>query len=227
MPTLEAKNKIYPLDDEGFLIDPLKWDEDFAEALAPSLGITRLTRAHWDILKYIRSVFLEKASIPIARKTCKVHNLNVKELERLFPSGYQRGACKLAGMTLMVNGVCTPAVRISSPIARIPLHDRIYRVNVQGCLIDHNEWDEDYAVFKARELQMPEPLNEKHWAVIRFLRSEFEKRGQIPTIYATCEHMKMDLEDLSELFPSGYHRGAVRIAGLNLAEKPHTVAVAI
>ena len=31
----------------------------------------------------------------------------------------------------------------------------------------------------------------------------------------------IDIDELAELFPSGYHRGAVKIAGLNLAVKKH------
>jgi tRNA 2-thiouridine synthesizing protein E len=92
-------------------------------------------------------------------------------------------------------------------------------VNVQGFLIDHNEWDEEYATFKARELQMTGPLGEKHWQIIRYMRSEYEKKDEIPTVYATCEAVGMDIDELAELFPSGYHRGVVKIAGLNLAEK--------
>ncbi len=221
MQTLERKNKTYLLDDDDFLANPGQWDEDFAEGMAPALGITDgLTPSHWDVLRFIRATYLETGSCPIVHKTCKAHKLSFKDLQRLFPSGYQRGACKLAGVSFMAEGVSTSFYPTPETlIGPIPLDKRVYRVNVQGFLIDPNEWDEEYAIFKARELQMADPLGEKHWQIIRYIRSECEKKGEIPTVYATCEAVGIDIDGLAELFPSGYHRGAVKIAGLNLAAK--------
>ncbi len=223
METLESKNKIYLLDNDGYLVNPGQWDEDFAEAMAPEVGITDgLTPSHWDVLRFIRATYRETGSIPIVLKTCKAHKLSAKDLQKLFPSGYQRGACKLAGLSFMAEGVSTPFHPTPETlIGPIPLDERVYRVNVQGFLIDPNEWDEEYAIFKARELQMADPLGEKHWQVIRYMRSECEKKDEIPTVYAMCEAVGIDIDGLAELFPAGYHRGAVKIAGLNLAAKRH------
>jgi tRNA 2-thiouridine synthesizing protein E len=226
METLKSKNKIYLLDNDGFLVNPGQWDEDFAEAMAPEVGITDgLTPSHWDVLRFIRATYRETGSVPIVLKTCKAHNLSTKDLQTLFPSGYQRGACKLAGLSFMAEGVSTPFFPTpETPIGPIPVDKRVYRVNVQGFLIDPNEWDEEYAIFKARELQMTDPLGEKHWQVIRYMRSEYEKKDEIPTVYAMCEAVGIDIDRLAELFPSGYHRGAVKIAGLNLAAKTRRAA---
>ena len=221
MQTLERKNKTYLLDDDGFLLDPGQWDDDFVEGMAPGLDITEgLTPIHWDVLKFIRATYLETGSCPIAHKTCKAHKLSLKDLQRLFPSGYLRGACKLAGVAFMAGGVTTPYFPTpETRIGPIPLDKRVYRVNVQGFLVDPNEWDEDFAKFKARELQMPGPLGEKHWQIIRYLRMEFDRKKDIPTIYATCEAAEIDIDAFAELFPSGYHRGVVKIAGLHLAAR--------
>ncbi len=223
MQTIERKNKTYLLDDDGFLVDPGQWDEDFAEAMAPGLGIADdLTPAHWDILRFIRAAYLETGSCPLVHKTCSANKLSFKDLQRLFPSGYQRGACKLAGLSFMTSGISTPFYPTpETPIGPITIDKRVYRVNVQGFLIDPNEWDEEYAIFKARELQMEDPLGEKHWQIIRYIRAEYEKKDEIPTVYTTCEALGIDIDKLAELFPSGYHRGAVKIAGLNLAAKRH------
>ncbi len=59
-------------------------------------------------------------------------------------------------------------------------------------------------------------LTDRHWQVIRFLRQSHEKNNLVPTVYETCEANKMDLEELERLFPDGYHRGAVKIAGLRV-----------
>ncbi len=223
METLESKNKIYLLDNDGFLVNPGQWDEAFAEAMAPEVGITDgLTPSHWDVLRFIRATYRETGSCPIVLKTCKANKLHLKDLERLFPSGYQRGACKLAGLSFMAEGVSTPFHPTPETLrGPIPLDKRVYRVNVQGFLIDHKEWDEEYAAFKARELQMTGPLGEKHWQIISYMRSDYEEKDEVPTVYATCEACGIDIDTLAELFPSGYHRGAAKIAGLNLAAKRH------
>lgn len=243
MQTFERKNKTYLLDEDGFLLDQAQWDEDFAEGMAPALGIAGgLTPSHWDVLRFIRDTYRETGLCPVVHKTCRAKGLSVKDLQKLFPSGYQRGACKLAGLSFMTAVLkqaelqfqqeTNKLTRLSSvaagasvplhatqngPIKPIPLDERVYRVNVQGFLIDPDEWDEAFAQFKARELQMSGPLGEKHWQIIRHMRSEYERKGEIPTVYATCDAVGIDVEELAELFPSGYHRGAVKIAGLNLS----------
>ncbi len=219
MQTLKTKGKTYNLDDSDFIADPSDWDKDFAEALAPALGIKgELTPAHWSVLHFIRATYLETGSVPVVHRACKANNLKIRDLESLFPAGYQRGACKLAGVSFLAGGVCVPAPGTLERSIRkeIPVAKRVYRVNVSGFLIDPNEWDEDYALCKSRELQM-QPLTEKHWQVIRYLRAEFKNKGTVPTIYATCAAAEIDIDEFAELFPSGYHRGAVKIAGLSLA----------
>jgi tRNA 2-thiouridine synthesizing protein E len=221
MQTLERNKKTYLLDDDGFLLNPGQWDEDFAEGMAPALGIKDgLTPSHWNVLKFIRSNYLETGSCPIVHKTCRANTLKLKDLQELFPSGYQRGACKLAGVSFMAGGATAPYYPAPGASAGAAAVDKkTYRVNVQGFLVDPNEWDEDFAVFKARELQMAEPLSEKQWRIIKHIRSEYSKSGEVPTVYSTCEAIGIDIDEFATLFPSGYHRGAVKIAGLSLAAK--------
>jgi tRNA 2-thiouridine synthesizing protein E len=245
MQTFERKSKTYRLDDDGFLLDQEQWDEDFAEGMAPELGIAGgLTPSHWNVLRFIRETFRTTGSCPVVHKTCRANGLSVKDLQQLFPSGYQRGACKLAGLSCMTavlrqaelqfrqeenklarmscpaaGATTPPAPTQEGPLQSIPVDERVYRVNVQGFLIDAKEWDEQFARFKALELQMSDPLGEKHWRIIRFMRTEYEKTGVVPTIYATCEAVGIEMEEFGELFPPGYHRGAVKLAGLNLVAK--------
>jgi tRNA 2-thiouridine synthesizing protein E len=61
---------------------------------------------------------------------------------------------------------------------------------------------------------MPGKLTEKHWQVIRFLRDEFAKTGKVPTVFDTCSRNQIEIDELERLFPDGYHRGAVKLAGL-------------
>ncbi len=243
MQTFERHNKVYFLDEDGFLLDQEQWDEDFAEGMAPALGIPDgLTPSHWDVLRFIRDAWRQTGVCPVVYKTGRAKGLSVKDMQKLFPSGYQRGACKLAGLSFMSAvlkqaelqfrleaGKAAGLPRMDAdarapshptqngPVKPIPLAERVYRVNVHGFLIDPGEWDEEFAVFKACELQMSGPLGEKQWQIIRYMRAEYKRSGEIPTVYATCEAVGIDLEELSQLFPSGYHRGAVKIAGLNLS----------
>lgn len=102
--TFETWNKIYFLDDDGFLVNPLQWSEDFVEKLAPRLGISEdLTPSHWNMLRFIRALYPERGSCPTAYETCEGLKLSKGELERFFPAGYRCGACKLAGICSSTN----------------------------------------------------------------------------------------------------------------------------
>jgi tRNA 2-thiouridine synthesizing protein E len=91
-----------------------------------------------------------------------------------------------------------------------------YRIDIWGFLLDPDEWDERFSVLKAYEMKIPEGLSGSHWEILRFLRQEFFRTGRIPTVYDTCEAVGIDLEEFERLFPDGYHRGAVKIAGLRV-----------
>ena len=60
----------------------------------------------------------------------------------------------------------------------------------------------------------PRGLNSGHWNVINSARKFHEENGRVPTIFETCEANGIDIEHLEALFPDGYHRGAIRLAGL-------------
>lgn len=216
MPVFTFRNKAYEVDEDHFLLKREQWDEDFAEGMAPHANIPGgLTPAHWDVIHFIRKTFMESNRCPMVHETCRALRLRTSDLSRLFPTGYLRGACKLAGLsyrTQEVHPSWLPRERISR--VSIPLEQRIYRVNIRGFLIDPTEWDEEFAVHKAQEMKMPGPLTDLHWQVIRFLRQQYETTGRVPTVYETCLGNRLEVDELGELFPDGYHRGAVKIAGL-------------
>lgn len=215
MPVYEFENKTYAVDDSGFLTKPEEWDASFARGMAPELGIIGgLSDDHWCIITYIRDTFMKTGECPMVYEMGKNCGLKLGQMKRLFPTGYLRGACKLAGLTYAeeeVHSSWLPSTRMTRVTA--PLAERVYRVNYRGFLIDPSEWDEQYAVFKAREMGMQE-LSEKHWQLIGFLREQYDKTGEIPTVYETCQTRGLDLEALEKLFPTGYHRGVVKISGL-------------
>ena len=42
------------------------------------------------------------------------------------------------------------------------------------------------------------------------------RAGRVATLFETCDALNLDIGELEELFPTGYHRGAVKIAGLRV-----------
>lgn len=95
---------LVPTDEEGYLVDPSDWDEAIAEALARREGIA-LSDVHWRVLRFMREFLDEHQLIPDARFVIRFLADEVglgdaarQRLFELFPYGYVRQACKIAGM---------------------------------------------------------------------------------------------------------------------------------
>jgi len=86
------------LNDEGFLIDPSKWNEDVAVALARREGIDELSERHWEVIRFMRSEYESKGSGPSVRMLGKTLGVSIKELYQLFPKGPAKLAAKIAGI---------------------------------------------------------------------------------------------------------------------------------
>lgn len=89
-------------DDEGYLIDPLTWDEEIAQELARQESI-QLTDDHWDAISFMREYYAEHQVAPDVRHVMKhlADRLGADSRNRifeLFPYGYVKQACKIAGM---------------------------------------------------------------------------------------------------------------------------------
>ncbi len=88
-------------DDEGYLIDPADWTEKIAIELARSENIV-LTEEHWVALRFMRRFLDEHQVAPDARFVMRHLSTTVgagrNRLFELFPYGYVKQACKIAGM---------------------------------------------------------------------------------------------------------------------------------
>ena len=91
-------------DEEGYLIDPADWDEVTACDLAHKEGIA-LTDLHWQVLHFMRRFLDEHQVMPDARFVIKfladeagLGEAARQRLFELFPYGYVKQACKIAGM---------------------------------------------------------------------------------------------------------------------------------
>jgi tRNA 2-thiouridine synthesizing protein E len=222
METLNYKGKSYDLDSRDFLKDFKSWDEDFAKGMAQHLGMREdLTKEQWNVINFIRDTYNKTARCPNVYETCRMCGLRLEEVKIFFPSGYLRGACRLAGVTYR-EGFVGQNPRDWPPYsaiydANVISEDKTYRTDVRGFLVDPDDWDEYYAVHRAFDMKIPGgKLTEKHWQIINFLRESYKKNDKVPTVYETCEKNNVDLQELEQLFPDGYHRGAVKIAGLRV-----------
>ncbi len=86
-------------------------------------------------------------------------------------------------------------------------------VTEDGFLVNPSDWTEEMAAELAKEEGINE-LTEMHWKVIRFMREEYEKSGQIPTIRRIKNAGGIPIKDLYTLFPDGPAKKAAKIAGL-------------
>jgi len=92
------------LDEEGYLIDPADWNEELATALAREEQID-LSGAHWAVIRFMRDYYEQHKIIPDARHVMKhlaaykgAGKAERNDLFVLFPYGYVKQACKIAGM---------------------------------------------------------------------------------------------------------------------------------
>ncbi|MDA8328971.1 MAG: TusE/DsrC/DsvC family sulfur relay protein [Betaproteobacteria bacterium] len=90
------------VDAEGYLVDPGTWNASVAEAFAQQEHIT-LTDDHWDVIHFIRSYFDDHQVAPDARFVIKhlMQRLGPtarNTLFELFPYGYVKQTCRIAGM---------------------------------------------------------------------------------------------------------------------------------
>ncbi len=99
---MEATMELPATDDEGYLVDPGAWSEELAVELAQRENI-ELTDAHWDAIRFMREFYQEHQVIPDVRFVARHLATRFGAASRnmifqLFPYGYVKQACKIAGM---------------------------------------------------------------------------------------------------------------------------------
>ena len=211
MSTVVFGGTVYELDDYGFLDPPDQWTEEFARGMAKMVGvIDGLTERHWQIVRYLRSKFLDEKTVPVVVLACADNHMRLSELRSLFPTGYHRGACKIAG----INYRFMSDLNLWLTYETAPRLPPRFELDSLGFLKDPSQWDEDFVELLMGQRDPPMAPTQRHLQVVRYLRDYFAVNRQIPTVFEACSANDLSLEELKALFPAGYRRGACRMAGL-------------
>jgi len=83
----------------------------------------------------------------------------------------------------------------------------------EGFMVDHTQWDREIAKVIAAEEGISE-LTDRHFAVIDFMRKEFEEKGTGPSIRKLTKESGVPTKELYALFPGGPAKKAAKIAGI-------------
>ncbi len=86
-------------------------------------------------------------------------------------------------------------------------------VDAEGFLKDPAQWDETVAAAIAREAGI-DPLTERHWLVVRFMRERYLTTGTAPSIRTLGKESGVPIKELYQLFPKGPAKLAAKIGGI-------------
>lgn len=82
-----------------------------------------------------------------------------------------------------------------------------------GFMADPNEWDKEIAEALANEIGIT-PLTLDHWKVIEFCRSDYQEKGEAPTLRRITKAGGVNTKLLYQLFPKGPAKKVAYVSGL-------------
>ena len=85
-------------DAEGFFLHPDQWSDEMAPQIARENGIPELSERHWQVIRFMRTAYLQNGAAPSIRTLGKASGVPIKELYELFPKGPAKLAAKIAGI---------------------------------------------------------------------------------------------------------------------------------
>ena len=86
-------------------------------------------------------------------------------------------------------------------------------LNEEGFFVHPETWSEEMAPELARREGI-DPLTDRHWQVIRFMRGEYLAKGTGPTVRVLGKTSGVSIKELYQLFPRGPAKIAAKIAGI-------------
>jgi len=82
-----------------------------------------------------------------------------------------------------------------------------------GHLANREDWTKELAQDLADHEGIGE-LTNRHWDVINYIREEYEKNGDAPSIRKLTKESGVSTKELYKLFPKGPAKKAAKVAGL-------------
>jgi TusE/DsrC/DsvC family sulfur relay protein len=86
-------------------------------------------------------------------------------------------------------------------------------VDEEGFLLDPAQWNESVA-HEIAHLSGIDPLTDRHWQVIEFMRTTYLDTGTAPSIRTLGKASGVPVKELYALFPKGPAKLAAKIAGI-------------
>ena len=86
-------------------------------------------------------------------------------------------------------------------------------LNDEGFFVHPEAWSEEMVPDLARREGI-DPLTDRHWQVIRFMRAEYLAKGTGPTVRVLGKTSGVSIKELYQLFPKGPAKIAAKIAGI-------------
>lgn len=93
------------------------------------------------------------------------------------------------------------------------IENRPITFDADGFMASPNEWDRGVAQVLAKEIGI-DPLTDRHWVVIDFVRNDFRMKGQPPTLRRITKTSGVPTKELYKLFPKGPAKKVALVAGL-------------
>lgn len=82
-------------DEDGFLLDPMSWNEGLARRIASEDGVGELSDDHWAIIHYLRTNYCA-GGLPAVSHVCHINHFEHHCLPDLFRS--VKAAWRIAGL---------------------------------------------------------------------------------------------------------------------------------
>ena len=83
----------------------------------------------------------------------------------------------------------------------------------EGFMVNPAAWNQAIAVELAKGIGINE-LTDRHWTVIEFCRSDYQEKGEAPTLRRITKTGGVPTKELYQLFPKGPAKKVARISGL-------------
>ncbi|MEA3335562.1 MAG: TusE/DsrC/DsvC family sulfur relay protein [Chloroflexota bacterium] len=93
-----------------------------------------------------------------------------------------------------------------------PVTELTVEMDADGFLTDPAAWTPEVAESIAADEGIE--LSDRHWDVINFVREDYGKTGESPTLRRITKQSGVNTKELYQLFPKGPAKKVARIAGL-------------